>query len=83
MICQVCGDSPAERHPSKRQRLCPSCAADTPRKIGRDAFDRAYWHGEGDPPPEATKADFYEDYLRSSHTLKSYIATTTTPSLLL
>ena len=75
--CKVCGDErETEYYPSKRQTLCPSCAADTPRKISREAFDRAYWRGDTTVHP-SIRREFYADYLASSYTLAEYIAATT------
>jgi hypothetical protein len=79
--CQVCGgERDTKYYPSKRQRLCRSCAPNTPNKVSREAFDAAYWKG-GDPQtvPEVTKGDFYEDYLRSDDSLPDYIKATSSP----
>lgn len=79
MYCQVCGDTyDIAYYPRKRQSLCATCAADTPNKISRAAFDRAYWSDEaaGDPP-EAIRREFYEDYLRSNLGFRAYVNHTT------
>ncbi len=82
MYCRICGDeSGVKYYPAKRQSLCPFCAKDTPRKVGRDAFDKAYWAGDDEPPPEGIKREFYSDYLASSYTLAEYIENTTSTTL--
>jgi hypothetical protein len=76
MYCKVCGDErDVQYYPAKRQTLCPTCAAETPRKVSRRAFDAAYWDGEDDCP-ESTRREFYEDYLHSDSTLEDYIERT-------
>lgn len=79
MYCQICGDTHnVALYPRKRQTLCESCAADTPNKISRAVFDRAYWSdGGADGPPEAILRDFYEDYLRSNLGFRAYVNRTT------
>jgi len=77
MYCQVCGDErTAQYRASKRQTLCNSCSADTPRKVGRAAFEARYWGAEVESVPHQTRRDFYEDYLRSECTLAQYCAVT-------
>lgn len=69
-----------EYRPSKRQTLCTVCDEETPRKVGREAFDKRYW-GTGkaaDEVPEGTKKEFYSDYLTSNSTLEKYVESTTT-----
>ena len=81
--CRVCGDENGTRfYVAKRQVLCPSCAADTPPKCSRARFDSLYWGASSDPAspdyvPASIRAEFYEDYLRSSYNLEDYIARTT------
>lgn len=79
MYCRVCGvRENVEYRPSKLQTLCDPCSKETPRKIGREEFDAAYWKGEGaDTVPESTKREFYSDYKTSTHTLEEYIEATT------
>ena len=81
--CRVCGDENGTRfYAAQRQILCPSCAKDTPAKCSRASFDAAYWAGASSDPaspdyvPDSIRAEFYQDYLRSSHTLDEYIART-------
>ena len=77
MYCRVCGDeSTVKYHRPSGLFLCPDCAADTPRKASREAFDRAYWPTD-EIVPESTKREFYDDYQVSTHTLKEYIKATT------
>ena len=75
--CRICGDERGtEYRPAQRQTLCESCWRDTPRKVSRAEFDRAYW-GSDDEPCAATKREFYSDYLASASTLEDYIRSTT------
>lgn len=83
MYCRICGDENAKYYSTKRQSLCRSCAKDTPAKVGREAFDRAFWQGctENDPP-EGIRREFYSDYLASRHaSVSEYSAATSEPSL--
>ena len=82
MYCRICGDeSNIKYYVSKRQSLCPSCAKDTPAKVGRESFDRKYW-AKDDDCPEAIRREFYADYLASSHgSIESYIEATTSYTL--
>lgn len=81
--CRICGDEAgAEYRPKARQTLCPSCAADTPAKVGRVEFDAAYWvdvdgKPAADEQPAAIRREFYEDYLASNLNLEQYIKRTT------
>jgi hypothetical protein len=79
MYCRICGNEEGAIHrPRRRQVLCASCSSDTPAKVARARFDRAYWNGSDDVP-EAIKREFYSDYLASTHTLAEYIEATTEP----
>ena len=77
MYCRICGD---ENNVSfaggNRGFLCPSCKAETPAKVGFDAFCRAYFKGDDDCP-DATKREFYDDYRASTNTLADYMRLTT------
>jgi hypothetical protein len=79
--CRICGDFQRTAHvrwrPSKRQTLCRSCNADTPRKVSRHSFDVQYWGTESANVPESTKRDFYADYLASTCTFRQYVLSTT------
>lgn len=75
--CRICGHESAVWRPSKRQSLCKSCNADTPRKARRSEFDRRYWGAELESVPIGTRREFYADYLASSSTLPDYIERTT------
>jgi monomeric isocitrate dehydrogenase len=76
MYCRICGNEEnVTLRTGRRGLLCDSCAADTPAKVSREAFDAAYWD-KGDDAHEPTRAAFYEDYRASSFTLEAYIAQT-------
>jgi len=77
--CQICGDERNIHYiGAARQFLCPTCAGDTPQKVSRDEFERAYWLADGgELPCYSVRKEFYEDYLRSVHTLEEYINRTT------
>lgn len=79
--CRICGmnHGGVEYRQDARQYLCRDCYRDTPAKIGREEFDRAYWSNPEDVPA-STKREFYSDYLASTHDLKGYIKATTTPA---
>jgi hypothetical protein len=67
MYCRICGDEKDVRYyATRRQSLCRSCAKDTPRKVGRESFDRVYWAGD-EHCPESVRREFYLDYLASNH----------------
>jgi len=54
--CRVCGiEEGTEYRASKHQTLCGPCAAETPRKASRAAFERRYW-GLGPNPFRAVCA---------------------------
>ena len=76
MYCRVCGDeNQVSFHGPSGQYLCKSCAKDTPHKVSRETFYKKYFGDED--IPESIKREFYEDYQRSTHNLKEYIAKTT------
>ena len=79
MHCNICGDDrTAHYRPNQRQVLCDHCAENTPAKVSRSEFDKAYWNEpEAEQPPESTKREFYSDYLTSCNTLREYITATT------
>ena len=79
--CRICGDEEQTKYyPAKHNTLCPSCAEDTPDKVGRTAFEAAYWLGEDGQPdttvPASTKREFWEDYRASNLDLAQYIEET-------
>lgn len=78
--CRVCGDrsESVSYRPSKLQNLCDACDKSTPRKVGREAFERRYWGAKVDEVPASTRREFYSDYLTSDSTLEKYIESTTT-----
>lgn len=78
MYCRICGtEKSLKYYPRKLQTLCPPCAADTPAKVSKETFDREYWGVELPNVPESTRAEFYDDYLCSTHMLPEYILATT------
>jgi hypothetical protein len=81
--CRICGDEKNVRYrPAQGQSLCNSCWQDTPAKVSRESFERAYWKRDDgsdgrEDVPESTRREFYADYLASTNTLKDYLASTT------
>jgi len=76
MYCRICGNEEnVTLRTGRRGLLCDSCAADTPAKVSREAFDAAYWD-KGDEVHHATRREFYDDYRASNITLAEYIRTT-------
>lgn len=75
MTCNICGHEGGARYRATKGVLCEICDEDTPVKIGRVAFDEAYWNGQEDID-DTTKRLFYDDYRSSNCTLVAYIATT-------
>lgn len=72
MYCRICGD---ERKTSYRQRssmvLCPACHAETPAKVGFEAFLNATFRKDNPAFPEdygdrAIAREFYSDYRAST-----------------
>ena len=77
MYCAICGDENGiQYYVSKKQSLCKSCAADTPRKVSYNTFVAEYFKGNDDCP-ESTKREFYSDYKASKHNVQDYIEATT------
>lgn len=77
MYCRICGDEEGiEFYPKQRQVLCRTCKRNTPSKVSRSEFDRAYWHDAPDVA-DSTKREFYSDYLASSYAVKEYIQIST------
>jgi len=75
--CRVCGDDRDVRwYATKRQFLCRGCAATTPRKVSRSAFDRLYWDNP-ETIPDHVKREFYSDYLTTALTVREYRERTT------
>ena len=74
--CRICGDESAVWRASKRQALCVSCNADTPRKAGRAVFEGRYWGAHVEDVPRGTRCEFYADYLASELNLTDYIGAT-------
>lgn len=75
--CWVCGDDRGVKYsPSRRMALCPTCLSETPVKVDRETFEAAYWNVETKEIPESVRAEFYDDYLRSSDTLARYCGDT-------
>lgn len=78
MYCRICGtENNTKFYPSKRQTLCSCCAEDTPRKAGRESFDRQYWGAKFEDVPNGIRREFYSDYLASNLTLSQYKESTT------
>ena len=75
--CRICGDkSGTQYYPTKHNTLCPTCAADTPDKVSRAAFNVAYWGDTWEEVPQPTRGEFYDDYRASTCTLAEYIEET-------
>lgn len=77
-LCRVCGSDKAKYSILRLQYICDKCKKTTPKKVGRESFDRYYWDGKQDQVPASTRRDFYEDYLTSDCTLEAYKKATTT-----
>jgi len=76
--CRVCGsEAGIEYRASKRQSLCGPCAAETPRKASRAAFERRYWGAGVGSVSRSMRDSFWADYLTSVCTLADYIESTT------
>ena len=76
MLCKICASGDATYRPAQRQTLCEHCAADTPRKAGRESFDKRYWGARYKEVSEGTRREFYSDYLTSTCTVDEYIKQT-------
>lgn len=88
MYCRICGarkeDKPkwfdceswVKFYPNKHMSLCKPCAVETPDKVSKDEFIKAYFAGDLTVPAQVIK-DFYEDYLASTcETIEEYISQT-------
>ncbi len=71
-MCKVCGDENSRYRVGKRQSLCDSCNAETPRKVSREEFDKKFW-SVPNAIPESVKTEFYDDYKTFSCTVQEYI----------
>lgn len=75
MTCKICGDAAVYNYDLK-QIICSACADGVAPKISRDEFDSRYW-GDGDSAvPNATKREFYDDYLASKLNFDEYLKQT-------
>ena len=95
--CIICGDTEENKpewfqgkwivsYPNKGwQSLCKPCASETPDKVSRSEFEAAYWVDAGecyaDKVSPSIRKEFYEDYLRSSDILETYILGTRSETL--
>jgi len=78
--CKICGDeNNVSYYAGNRGNLCPSCAKNTPRKVGFAEFVAAYFKGQDmtDYGNHNTAKEFYDDYRASTHNLADYIKATT------
>jgi hypothetical protein len=81
MTCQICGEEGhVKAYVRQRQVLCRACAARTPAKVSRAAFEAAYWGDHVAEVPLGTRREFYSDYVASTYDVSGYIAATVFPA---
>lgn len=76
MYCKVCGseESNVELYLSKGcQHLCTHCAQETPKKVSKESFCKAFFNVEPEGIKRSILNEFYSDYVSSTCTLKEYI----------
>lgn len=81
MYCRVCGceENNVELYLNKGMlALCNDCALETPRKVSRESFCKAYFGTTTDFVQPSILREFYDDYRTSTLNLKQYCEQTTT-----
>lgn len=81
MYCRVCGceENNVQVYLNKGiMALCNECALETPRKVSREAFCKAYFGTTPEFINPGILREFYDDYRTSTLNLKQYCEQTTT-----
>ena len=76
MRCNICGteESDVQLYPKKAyQFLCHPCQKDTPRKVDKQSFCKAFFNTTSDKVPRGILKEFYSDYKVSTCNLKEYV----------
>lgn len=75
MYCKICGtEQDVTLYLQKGvQHLCTMCAQDTPRKVCKTNFCKAFFNTTPDNVKRSILNEFYDDYKTSSCNLKEYI----------
>lgn len=81
MYCRVCGceENNVQVYLNKGiMALCNECALETPRKVSRESFCKAYFGTTPEFINPGILREFYDDYRTSTLNLKRYCEQTTT-----
>ena len=70
--CKVCGREPARFRPGKLMALCDVCHKVVPYKVTLHRFSKRFWGPDWSDIPFSCRQEFYEDYLRSTQTVRQY-----------
>ena len=75
MYCKICGtENDVTLYLQKGvQHLCTMCAQDTPKKVSKESFCKAFFNTTIDNVKRSILNEFYDDYRTSSCNLKEYI----------
>ena len=83
ICCRVCACENGVRYYRTKgsQFLCDYCAVETPRKVDKESFCKAFFHTTPDKISPGILNEFYDDYRTSTHTLTEYCRRCTSESL--
>lgn len=75
ICCGVCGcENGVIYRPSKgKQFLCDYCNWETPRKVDKESFCKAFFNTTPDNIARSMLNEFYDDYRTSTCNLKEYV----------
>ena len=75
MYCNICGTEKSVSFYIKKacQNLCDYCAKDTPNKVSKESFCKAFFNTTPDNVNRSMLNEFYSDYRASVCTLKDYV----------
>ena len=75
MYCKICGvgENNVQFYLNKGcQHLCTECAQETPKKVSKESFCKAFFNATPDNVKRSILNEFYEDYVSSTCNLKEY-----------
>lgn len=82
MYCNVCGceNGAVFRRNKGSQFLCDYCNWETPRKVNKDSFCKAFFNTESEKMNAGILKEFYDDYRTSTLNLAEYCRRCTSES---
>ena len=74
MYCKICGTEEKVSFYAKKacQNLCDYCVSDTPNKVSKESFCKAFFNTTPDNMNRSILNEFYSDYCASTCNLKEY-----------